>query len=159
MEYKIDVYKRQPLERLSNRFLDFLRACIEPKQLYKKSVSYTHLWRHSQVATARVCKTLIPGSNPGVASNLNKFRRLLQSVIISQITKFTENTVFESSILFLYLIHSVIEYHRRCNKIAVIFWRNNYGIYKKYTLNHIQLLLKILLFQFFIIQMMFMLLT
>ena len=36
--------------------------------------------RHSQVAKARVCKTLIPGSNPGVASNFNKFKWLSQNI-------------------------------------------------------------------------------
>mgnify|MGYP006070943511 FL=1 len=52
--------------------------------------------------------------NYDVRSNLNKFKRLLLKMIrYINITEITENTVFESSILFLYLTQNIIDYYRK----------------------------------------------
>ncbi len=39
-----------------------------PGTTQNRLINEATIWRHSQVAKARACKALIPGSNPGVAS-------------------------------------------------------------------------------------------
>lgn len=46
-----------------------IERCLAKAEVAGLSPVSRSIWRHSQVAKARVCKTLIPGSNPGVASN------------------------------------------------------------------------------------------
>ena len=53
-------------------------------------------------------------NNYDIRTKLNKFRRLLLKMIqYINITEITENTVFESSILFLYLTQNIIDYYRK----------------------------------------------